>query len=261
MRQDLYEHLFHVEDRHWWYAGKRQIIEAMLDRFLPARPNGLDIPCPPHGSPRPRVADLGCGCGAMLQQLRGRFDVVGVDPSPQAREFCARRGIEVAVGGLPDDLPFPEGAFDAVLLLDVLEHLDDDMASVRAAARLLKPAGILVCTSPAYQWLWSSWDERHHHRRRYTLEQFRGLFVAAGLKVELASYANTALFPLAALARLGGRLTGRGGAGEMRVPPTPLNAALRTAFASERGVQGRLPLPFGLSVLAVARRTGTHSGR
>jgi len=251
MREDLYEHLYRVEDRHWWYAGKRRIAEAMLRRFL--RPAGA-----PNGdaAPRPRVADIGCGCGAMLQQLRARYDVVGVDPSPHAREFCARRGIEVALGSLPDQLPLAPSSFDAVLLLDVVEHLDDDEASIRASAELLKPGGVMVCTSPAYQWLWTDWDVQHHHRRRYTLDQFRALFLRAGLRIELASYANTALFPLAATARLAGRLVGRVGAGEMRIPPAPVNATLRTLFASERGVHGRLQLPFGLSVLVVARRGG-----
>lgn len=255
MREDLYEHLFNVEDRHWWFAGKRRLVEAMLDRFLRPQEQRNGGSRELRERRRPTVADLGCGCGAMLQQLRGRYDVVGVDPSPQARDFCARRGITVAVGGLPNDLPLPGDSFDAVLLLDVLEHLDDDDASVRSAARLLKPGGILVCTSPAYQWLWSRWDEVHHHRRRYTLDEFRRLFVVAGLEVELASYANTALFPLAAMARVIGRLSKRTGTGEMRIPPAPINAMMRVSFASERRVLGRLQLPFGLSVLTVARRT------
>jgi SAM-dependent methyltransferase len=249
MQEHIYEHLYQVEDRHWWYIAKRLLVEAMLQRFL--RPSDTD-----DGNclPRPRVADIGCGCGAMLQQLRDHYDVVGVDPSPQAREFCARRGIEVAIGSLPNGLTLARSSFDAVLLLDVVEHLDDDDASVRASAQLLKPGGIMVSTSPAYQWLWSDWDVQHHHRRRYTLEQFRALFTRAGLRIELSSYANTALFPLAATARLAGRFFGRRGAGEMRVPPAPVNAVLRTLFASERGVLGRLQLPFGLSVIVVARR-------
>jgi SAM-dependent methyltransferase len=246
MREDLYEHLYRVEDRHWWYVGKRQIVDALLTRFLPPTTNGA----------RPRVADLGCGCGAMLVHLKDRYDVLGVDPSPQAREFCAQRGVEVSLGHLPDGIDLPAESFDAVLLLDVLEHLEDDFASARGAARLLKPGGVMICTSPAYQWLWSDWDQKHYHKRRYSLAGFVRLFTEAGLSVESASYANTALFPLAATARLTSRLIGRRGAGETRVPIAPVNATFRGVFASERHVHGRLKLPFGLSVLAVARKGG-----
>lgn len=157
----------------------------------------------------------------------------------------------------------PRESFDAVLLLDVLEHLDEDRASAEAAAALLKPGGILLCTVPAYQWLWSKRDEYHHHRRRYAKGQFRALFDQPMLRLELFSHFNTWLFPLAAAARLKSRaFPPRHAAAEatdLRLPPAPLNRAMQAIFASERLVLGRVPMPFGLSLVAVARRIGPRN--
>ena len=103
---------------------------------------------------------------------------------------------------MPDQLPLERGGFDAVTMLDVLEHLDDDINSAKAAADLLKPGGILLCTVPAYPWLWAKRDEHHQHKRRYTKSRFRSLFTIPTLKIETLTYYNTWLFPLAAVARL-----------------------------------------------------------
>ncbi len=245
MQEDVYQSMFEVEDRHWWYTAKQRIVLSLLRRYLA-----------PHNGSRPRIADLGCGCGAMLARLKDKFDAVGVDGSPQAVDFCGRRGVKVELGHLCDNLTLPREQFDAVLLLDVLEHLPDDRDSVRQAAALLKPGGIMICTVPAFQWLWGYWDELHHHYRRYSRGQLGALFAQPGLKVELLSYANTSLFPVAATVRLFQRFTKptNGNHAQIRVPVAPLNWALRMIYAGERHFLGRLPSPCGLSVVAVARK-------
>src|SRR5690349_10951775 len=118
MRDDVYSEMFRIEDAHWWYVSKQEIVLDLLRRYLPAPANGE----------RPRVADLGCGCGAMLNRMKDRYDAVGVDGSPHAIEFSAKRGIRVDLGSLPDGISLPKSSYDAVLLLDVLEHLQDDVA-------------------------------------------------------------------------------------------------------------------------------------
>src|SRR5262245_8520729 len=115
MRDDVYEEMFRIEDTHWWYVSKQRIVENLIDRY--AKRNGAD---------RLKIADLGCGCGAMLNRLRADHDVVGVDPSRLAIEFSARRGITVQEGSFPDQIPLPAATYDVVLLLDVVEHLEDD---------------------------------------------------------------------------------------------------------------------------------------
>lgn len=250
MRDDVYEEMFRIEDTHWWYVSKQRIVLDLIERY--AKSNDRD-----GGSSNAplNIADLGCGCGAMLSRLRDEHNVVGVDPSPHAIEFSARRGITVQQGSFPDQIPLPRDAYDAVLLLDVIEHLQDDYAGVKTAAALLKMGGVAIITVPAYQWLWSDWDELHHHFRRYNRPMLRKVLDAANLKVELLSYANSTLFPLAAAARVVHKMRkSKIESADMKVPPTPVNATFRSLYSFERHFLGRLPLPFGLSVVAVARR-------
>jgi 2-polyprenyl-3-methyl-5-hydroxy-6-metoxy-1,4-benzoquinol methylase len=244
MQIDVYRTMFEIEDHHWWYTAKQRIVLSLLDRFL----------APQNGS-RLRVADLGCGCGAMLARLKDRYDAVGVDGSPHAIEFCAKRGIRAELGQLGGSLSLQNGTFDAVLLLDVLEHLEHDRQTIEQGAALLKPGGIMICTVPAFQWLWSYWDTIHHHYRRYRRRQVGRLFDGLDFRMELLTYANTALFPIAASVRTFQRLCKPSDQHtSMRVPAAPLNWTLRTIYASERHVLGRLPMPFGLSIIAVARK-------
>lgn len=247
MQDDVYQAMFDVEDRHWWYVAKQRIVLNLLDRYLT-----------PHNGSRPRVADLGCGCGAMLSRMSDRFDAVGMDGSPHAIEFCAKRGVKAELGAFgAEGITLAKKQFDAVLMLDVLEHLEDDFGAVKQAAELLKPGGIMVCTVPAYMWLWSYWDTLHHHYRRYARPQFRKLFEAVPeLKLELLSYANTSLFPLAASVRMVQRvIKPKNEKHAIELPPAPVNWVLKTVYSTERHTLGRLPMPFGLSVVAVARKS------
>jgi 2-polyprenyl-3-methyl-5-hydroxy-6-metoxy-1,4-benzoquinol methylase len=139
-------------------------------------------------------------------------------------------------------------------MLDVLEHLKCDRASVEVATSLLKPGGILICTVPAHMWLWTKFDEDHHHFRRYSKRQFRSLFDAPFLQLELLSHLNTILFAPAAMWRiLAQRVFERDRARYLRLPP--LNTALRSVFGFERLLLGKVPMPLGLSFIALARKT------
>ncbi len=238
MEAYLYEEMFRLEERHWWFAAKHQIVLAMLARYLPA------------GA---KIVDIGCGCGRMLQLLSQRHEAIGVDASPLAADFARQRGVNVVQGMLPEPIGLPPGEFDAVLMLDVLEHLDDDVTCARAAASLLKPDGILLITVPAYQWLFGPHDVAHHHRRRYTRKTLKHALEDANLQVDYLSYYNAILFPLALVQRSAQRMK-RDQTVSTAPPPAPINALFRSIFASERHILGKLPLPFGLSLLAVARR-------
>ncbi len=245
MRDDVYEEMFRIEDTHWWYVSKQRIVAKLIERYAK------------RGAAKARlnIADLGCGCGAMLNRLKDQHDVVGVDSSPLAIQFCARRGIAVQQGSFPNEIPLQPVVYDVVLLLDVIEHLQDDYAGVQTAARLLKPGGVAIVTVPAFQWLWSDWDELHHHFRRYNRKMLRQVLSTAGLKVELLSYANTSLFPLAAAARMVHKMRKKKiESADMHIPLAPVNATFRELYSFERFTLGRLPMPFGLSVVSVARK-------
>jgi len=245
MHEQLYGEIFTAEQTHWWFVARRRIVLHLLERYLPLN----------TGKPY-RVADLGCGCGMMLLQLSERCEPIGLDGSPHAIQFALRRGVTAKLGTLPDDVPLPRESYDAVLMLDVLEHLKADRASVEVAASLLKPGGILICTVPAHMWLWTKFDEDHHHFRRYSRRQFRSLFDQPSIRLELLSHLNAILFAPAAMWRiLATKVFERDRARYLRLPP--FNSALNSIFAFERLLLGKVPLPLGLSFIAVARKTST----
>lgn len=228
------------EDRaHWWFLGRRAVILAEMARRLPA-----------EGS---RLAELGCGSGGMLEAI-GRFGAaVGVETDPVLRAHALARGLDVRAGSLPEAVPLEAGAWDAVCLFDVLEHVDDEAGALAACRRLLAPRGRLFVTVPAYRWLWSRHDELLGHRRRYTARRLRGAVEAAGLAVERLTYFNTLLAPAVMAVRLARAALRRPGHDLDR--PAPLvNRALAACFAAEAGLLRWVSPPFGISLLLVARR-------
>ena len=231
----------HIEEdrHHWYFRGRLAVLLAVLERALPTRSG--------------RLLDLGCGTGNVLQAL-GRFgEAIGVERDPELRAVGQACGLDIRPGSLPDDLPVPGDWADGVLLLDVIEHLDDDVAAVRAAARAARPGGLVMITVPAYAWLWSGHDVALGHRRRYTARQLRAVVTAAGLHVHHVGYFNTVLVPAIAGVRLAKRLVG-GGGHDVHRPPALVNEALTRLFALERHVALRPGLPFGSSLLALAYR-------
>jgi SAM-dependent methyltransferase len=182
--------------------------------------------------------------------------MVGIECSSDALKYARRAlGDRVRYGRLPDDVDLPPNAFDVVLMTDVLEHIEDDAASARMALELVRRDGIVVATVPAYQWLFSPRDVHHHHFRRYGKNQFSRLWDKANVHVELLSHYNTALFPAAAAVRLGSKVFRKNAKpGDLSVPPTALNSCLTRLMQSECNLLGRLPMPFGLSLVAVVRK-------
>jgi SAM-dependent methyltransferase len=229
------------QDRgHWWFIGRRTILLAEMARWLPRR--------------RCRVAELGCGSGGLLEAL-GRFgSAVGVEADPGLLEAARQRGLDCRPGRLPSDVPLPGGEWDAVCLFDVLEHLDDEAAALGACRRLLSPGGLLFVAVPAYDWLWSRHDEVLGHRRRYTAPRLSRAVEAAGLQVERVSYFNTLLAAPIIAVRLLRRALRREGH-DLSRPLAPLNRLLATVFSAEARLLRRHALPFGVSLLLVARRT------
>lgn len=232
---------------HWWFRGRKRIIESTLSQELP-------------GGRSLAIASVGCGPPEGLKwlvPLSGQGgQVVGLDADAgHLNGNGSVPGVEYVVGRL-EEAPLPAGSFDLVLALDVLEHLDDDAAGLSGAFRLLKPGGLLLVTVPALPSLWGRQDVVSHHRRRYTRRTLLDAFARAGLPRPRATYFNTLLFPLVAAARWARAAVGaasESGSDFEENRPGMLNEALASLFAFERHLLWRVPMPVGVSLLALAR--------
>ena len=190
--------------------------------------------------------------------MLGQFgSVEASELDDHARALATRRlGRAVEQAALPDLGMFPADRYDLVALLDVLEHVVDDKGSLAAIMIRLKPGGALLLTVPANPWMWSAHDVAHHHHRRYRKSEIATLARDAGYDIALLSPFNSLLFPLIAGVRLLNKLRGHDSADDA-LPSRPVNGALDKLFGLEAGLIGRLPLPFGVSLVAVLRRSAT----
>ena len=241
MERHIYDRMRALEQTHWWYAARRQILASEIGR-LPL----------PAGA---RIVEIGCGAGGNLELLSRFGEVQGVEPDPESRAYAqTRSGLTIQGGLLPDGLPDLGEPFDLIAAFDVVEHVDDDKGAIATLARQLKPGGFLVTTVPAGAWMWSDHDTEHHHKRRYRLADYRALFEGVGLTVRRASHFNTLLFPLIAAVRLAKSLAGVRGGDEDAHPPALLNGVLRRLFAMEKHLLNATDLPVGVSILLIAQR-------
>lgn len=240
----FYETMSRMQDRHWWYEGRRRILESVLQRVYA------------EGVPDGTIYDLGCGVGANLALFERFAPTVGVDSSPEAVAYCrAHQRSRVELRDLDRLEGLPDESGSIVVLADVIEHLDDEQPCLAAARRLLKPGGALIVTVPAYMFLWSAADDVSHHRRRYTEPQLAQV-IAQKFRVARTSYFSTLLFPPIAAGRFVEILLRRDGSDAAAVPPDPINRALSAIFAAEKHLLARAHLPFGASILCVARKDG-----
>ena len=239
MERVVYDRMAQLDELHWWYRARRGVIAALIQRHsrLPEKA---------------RLLEVGAGTGHNLPMLAKFGEVDALEIDPEARAIAEKRlGKQVLSAPLPELNGVEPGQYDLVGAFDVVEHIDDDAAAVVALARLLKPGGKLLLTVPAHRWMWSAHDVVNHHKRRYSKRELRSLVERSPLKLEALGYLNTLLFPVAVGARFAGKLAGRETSDDS-LPPKPLNWAFERIFAFERHLVGRLPLPPGLSLFAIA---------
>jgi SAM-dependent methyltransferase len=245
MERAVFDRMAEQDEVHWWYVARRRILHDLIAR---------EVRLPADA----RILEIGCGTGHNFEMLRsfGRLDAIELDAEARALA-SSRLGHAVGDAALPELAGIADGAYDLVALLDVLEHVDGDEAALASIAAKLAPGGRILVTVPAYPWMWSAHDVAHHHKRRYTRRALRAAIEAAGLRAERIGYFNSLLFPLAAAARIGGRVAGKTSSDD-RLPPAPLNALFRGIFGLERHLVGRVPLPAGVSLFALIAPRSTR---
>ncbi len=242
MNINMYRIFFEIQKKHWWFVTKKEIVLDTINIYL--RKSG-DV----------KVLDIGCGSGLMLNALENIGQPFGMDMSDEAINFSKEifNG-RVEKGILPDQIPYEEDFFDLITALDVIEHVDRDIDSLKSIRSRLVSGGKAVITVPAYMFLWSSFDELNEHKRRYTLSELNSKLVQAGFTVEKISYFNTLLFPAVFVVRMLNNLLKRDGASDVDMPSRPLNYILEKIFGIEKYLLRFVSLPFGVSILAVVRK-------
>jgi len=239
MERIVFDRMAELDERHWWYRARRDILATLIARRIKLPEDA-------------RLLEIGCGTGHNLQMLARFGAVEGIELDDAARAVAERRvGKPLGTAPLPDLAGVPDGQYDLVAVLDVIEHVEDDIRSFQTIATKLRPGGRVLVTVPAHQWMWSAHDVANHHKRRYSAKSLRRAIEQAGLRVELLSPFNSLLFPLAAGARLAGRLAGKDSSDDA-LPPAPVNRLFETIFRLESYAIGRVPFPPGISLVAIA---------
>jgi len=248
MNPDEYANLASIEQRHWYYAGKRAVVRYWLAAAASLKTDQV-------------LLDCGAGTGLFAKEVESKCQVLVLDNHEEAlRHLRTRFRPEQIIRLDSDAIPLSSSSLDYVTALDVLEHVPDDAAVVRDFQRLLKPGGLAIVTVPASMALWGEWDEALHHFRRYDRKQLTGLFAASDWDLVYVNYTNVVAYPIVWLVRKWRRLFRRDQVTEKsrrtrtedRIPMQPINSILAWIFVSL--AKARIPFPFGVSLILVARR-------
>lgn len=232
MNQEVYSQMHDLEKRHWWFSARRSYIEQVIKKFLKY--------------PGQRALEVGVGTGGNIPLISRYFSYHGIECSDHGLQFTKEENVEK--GCLPMDF---KKRYDAVFVLDVLEHIEDDASAIDSLYDGMSDNGRLFVSVPAHQWLWSGHDEAHHHFRRYSMNEIACKLESAGFIVEYKSFFYSFLFP-AAVAQ---KLLSRSSSSSMRMPSRLINIFLEKICDLERKIftNGNRFLP-GTSIFLVARK-------
>ena len=244
--------MYRLERTYWWFTGKQFLVREQL-RSLPSM-LGRDL----------RILDIGCGTGIILKILEEFGQAVGIEMSQEAIRFLKRRGLKhIVCSDAEQTLPFKDGSFSMITCLDVLEHLDRDVALLDEMLRVCHEGGYVLVTVPAFNLLWSAHDVVLHHRRRYTRAALLGEISVLNCEVIKASYYNFMLsLPILAVRKLRS-LFGEKGKGQSDFSidlPRAVNRPLSALYKLEILGLRLFRYPYGVSLLLVLRKPGQKKG-
>jgi len=239
MEKDAYKQTYEAEENHWWFKGIRNIIFSILNKYI--KENNL------------KILDAGCGTGILLTKLKKFGETTGIDISDNALEFCKQRGLTDLHKGTIENLPFQENTFDLVTSIDVIYHkeVQSDLKALQEINRVLKKDGLALIQVAAYNFMYSNHDKFVHTQRRYKKQEIKNKLEQAGFKIEKLTYANTILFPLALIKRLTEHKDSKS---ELKPLSNGINNFLANILTLESKIIENVNLPFGLSIIALARK-------
>jgi SAM-dependent methyltransferase len=241
MDAEAYKEMIELQEEHWWFVARRDVIQSFIKMQMP------------QGSGS-KVLEIGCGVGGNVGLLSQSGQYRGIDMHKPAIDYCSEKYPQfefqcTRVEDIPQE--FSSNKFDSIYLLDVLEHIDDQVAILKSTQNYLTQSGKILLTVPAFKFLWSPHDDFVHHVRRYTKAGLKKVLEDSGYKVERISYFNSILFPLALIQRLGMRMLNKKLNTHLSTPPTIVNWLFKVIFTQEAWILKRINLPVGLSIIAV----------
>lgn len=240
----MFAELAALEENNFWFRARNRLIVWALQKYAPALGDFLEV---------------GCGTGYVLQGVAAAFPgarVCGTEAQTEGLQFAASRVPRATFLQMDArHMPF-DREFDVIGAFDVIEHIAEDETVLSEMHRALRPGGHLLLTVPQHPFLWSEYDVRAHHVRRYTGSELRQKLARAGFGIVKMTSFVSILLPLMMLSRLTHRTESPDydPLAELRIGRVT-NALLEMALDIERAViRAGLPLPAGGSLLAVARR-------
>ena len=235
--------MYRVEDTHWWYRGMEVITRQVIERHY-ARDGRLHI------------LDAGSGTGAAMGYLADYGTVFGIDYAAEALDYCQLRKRDRLTQGSVMALPYANAMFDLITSFDVVCQYGviDDTLALSEFARVLAPGGRLVLRVPGAKWLRGQHDFAADVEKRYNVQELRAKVRGAGLVPEHISYANMFLFPVAAAKRLSERFLPPQNGSDLTLGTGPFNGLLSAVLSAEAPLIARCGLPYGLTIVALARK-------
>lgn len=237
-----YRKMADIEERSWWYRGRREVCLKLLEQYFPRDPGA-------------EILDVGCGTGYNLSWLEKFGNCRGVDMSEEALMLCRERGLNNVLHHQAEGLPFSDDEFDLVTAFDVIEHISDDRAALVEFGRVLRASGRLLIYTPALPQLYNEHDRIVHHKRRYRKLELEEKVERAGFEILHSSYVNFLMLPIVLLARFLMTTRSERRHREMEVPPEPFNYFFSRLCSLESGWVLKKGPPLGMTLCLVARRT------
>ena len=240
MKQATFNEMSVLENEHWWFISRRSIISKFI-KSLNINKGGY-------------ILEIGCGTGGNLNMLAKFGNVVGMEINEGAKKYAEEvheNKYEIRLGSSPHNITFKDvGKFEMCCLFDVLEHIEEDVLSLKYIKRMMKPEGIILITVPAYPWLFGPHDMALEHKRRYTKAELINKANEAGLEAIRYSHFNTILFPIVLVRRIIEKLRMDNKEIVMDRPNKLTNYILKLIFGFEQEILKKYNLPYGASIIA-----------